>query len=99
MSNDYNFSDLFEEMFGSPGLRSEKRSHPKSEVRIPSKGVYTAKIYTFCKQFSEFTLRPTSSGTFAITNPNGKVVGKFHEINDAKIAYVRLVMGDELWDH
>lgn len=91
---------VFEDMFGSGGQFGDifsdsynesddyHYSHPRSQENI-------AKIYTFSRSISEIVLKPTTRGSFVILDNNEHIIEEIDEIIEAKIRYIKIVMGDD----
>ena len=95
-----NYNEMFNDIFQGFGNKINNSNEPEmTTFENPFTENNLNKIFTFSRSFSNCKLKETVSGKFIVIDPNGNHIGIFSEIKDAKIAYIRLVVGDILWDN
>ena len=99
------FDDMFGDIFGKGGdfdssfgtKKTSKTTTESTDTQIyfhPNIKDNIQKIYTFARTISEITLKPTTKGSYVIVDCNSTILEEWDYIQDAKIRYIKIVLGE-----
>ncbi len=89
------FGDIFGDIFSKLDTDSTEEynnfSHPYIEQNISA-------IYTFARELKTSTikLKPTKKNTYVIVDLNSTILEEFNDILDAKIMFIKIVIGENI---
>lgn len=79
------FSDMFGDIFN--GLGKDEAS--ERTVQIDK----VASVYTYIRSITSYKLKATKSGGYVIVDINNYIVKEYTNVNDAKLEYIKIVIG------